>query len=361
MAPGLVCADCGRTYEAGPNEPWQCACGAPLELNMEPALGDPPQTFDREAGLWAFDAFLPVDREVTLGEGWTPLVDAPTWDATFKLEYVFPSGSFKDRGATTTLSRAVTLDVDRVIEDSSGNAGASIALYAARAGIPGEIYVPTGVKPPKRAAIEGTGATVVEVDGARADVSQAAREAVAAGKGWYASHAWNPTFYAGTMTAAYEIAVQRGFEAPDAMVVPIGHGTLFLGLYRGFAALESAGWIDRMPRLLGVQAAGVAPIAETVGTAAGTQTKNELADGIQIAEPVRAAQITRAVRETNGTVIAVAEEQTRATWHTLHRAGFHVEPTSAVAVAGLEAYRTHGLDRDQDVVVPLTGSGLKSA
>lgn len=360
MAPGLVCPECGRRYEAGPDEPWQCVCEAPLELDVDPSPGGPPEHIDREKGLWAFDSLLPVDRQVTLGEGWTPLVDAPAWDASFKLEYVFPSGSFKDRGATTTLSRAATLGVDRVIEDSSGNAGAAIALYAARAGIPAEIYVPAGVKPAKRAAIEGTGATVVEVEGARAAVSQAAREAVEAGNGWYASHAWNPTFFAGTATAAYEIAVQRGFEPPDAMVVPVGHGTLFLGLYRGFAALESAGWIDRIPRLLGVQAAGVAPLAAAVGDAGGHGSTNEFADGIQIAEPVRRAEIIQAVRDTDGAVIAVGEDATRAAWRALHRAGFHVEPTSAVAVAGLEAYREQGLERDQEVIVPLTGSGLKN-
>lgn len=360
MAPGLVCPECGRRYEASPDEPWQCVCETPLELDVDPAPGGPPEHLDREMGLWAFDSFLPVERQVTLGEGWTPLVDAPAWDATFKLEYVFPSGSFKDRGATTTLSRAATLGVDRVIEDSSGNAGAAIALYAARAGLPAEIYVPAGVKPAKRAAIEGTGATVVEVEGSRTAVSQAAREAVEAGAGWYASHAWNPAFFAGTATAAYEIAVQCAFEPPDAMVVPVGHGTLFLGLYRGFAALESAGWIDRTPRLLGVQAAGVAPVARAVGATGGRASTNEFADGIQIAEPVRKAEILKAVRDTDGAVIAVGEDATRGAWRALHQAGFHVEPTSAVAVAGLEAYREQGLDRYYSVIVPLTGSGLKT-
>jgi threonine synthase len=359
MPPGLVCPDCGRTAAADPGEPWRCACGSPLELDADPDPGEPPAAFDRDRGLWAFESLLPVDREVTLGEGFTPLVSAPDWDASFKLEYVFPSGSFKDRGATTTLSRAATLGVDRVVEDSSGNAGAAIALYAARAGIPAEIYVPEGVKPAKRAAIAGTGATVVEVPGSRADVSEAAREAVESGAGWYASHAWNPAFFAGTATAAFEIAVQRDFAVPDAMVVPVGHGTLFLGLYRGFSTLERAGWIDRVPRLVGVQAAGVAPIAEAMGSAS-TRARNDLADGIQIAEPVREREIRRAVRETGGDVVAIEEGATRAAWRALHRAGFHVEPTSAVAVAGLERFRERGLGPDADVIVPLTGSGLKT-
>ncbi|MDZ7849693.1 MAG: pyridoxal-phosphate dependent enzyme [Halodesulfurarchaeum sp.] len=360
MPPGLVCPDCGQTYAADSGEPWRCVCGAPLELDATPEPGDPPDRFDRDRGLWAFDSLLPVERQVTLGEGFTPLVEAPSWNASFKLEYVFPSGSFKDRGATTTLSRAATLGVDCVIEDSSGNAGAAIALYAARAGISAEIYVPEGVKLAKRAAIAGTGADVVEVPGSRSDVSEAAREAVEAGSGWYASHAWNPAFFAGTATAAYEIVVQRSFEVPDALVVPVGHGTLFLGLYRGFSALEAAGWTDAIPRLLGVQATGVAPIASSLGEERPEAVRNDLADGIQIADPVREREIRRAVQETGGTVIAVDEAATRAAWHELHRAGFHVEPTSAVAVAGLEAYRKRGLDPAADVVVPLTGSGLKT-
>ncbi|WP_070365695.1 pyridoxal-phosphate dependent enzyme [Halodesulfurarchaeum formicicum] len=355
MVPGLVCPACGRQYEPGPDEPWRCACGAPLEIDATPAVPEMPPAFDRDQGLWAFHSLLPVDREVSLGEGFTPLVEAPEWNADFKLEYVSPSGSFKDRGATTTLSRAAALGVERIVEDSSGNAGAAIALYAARAGIDAEIYVPEGVKPAKRAAIAGTGATVVEVPGDRAAVSEAARSAVESGAGWYASHAWNPAFFAGTATTAFEIVAQRGGSAPDAVVAPIGHGTLFLGLFRGFEAMDAAGWIDQRPRLLGVQAAGVAPIAND-----GSGARNDFADGIQIAEPARNAEIERAIETTDGDAIAVGEAETRAAWKALHRAGFHVEPTSAVAVAGLETYRERDLDSTAEVVVPLTGSGLKT-
>lgn len=359
MFPDLRCPDCGRSFAAGPEEPWRCVCGSPLELKAGPPPGKRPTSFDRDRGLWAFESLIQVDRAVTLGEGWTPLVEAPDRDAEFKLEYVFPSGSFKDRGATTTLSRAAALSVDRVVEDSSGNAGAAIALYAARAGIPADIYVPSEVKPAKREAIAGTGAQVVEIEGERADVSAAARTAVEDGAGWYASHAWNPTFFEGTATAAYEIAVQRDFEPPDALVVPLGHGTLYLGLYRGFKRLADAGWIDTVPRLLGVQATGVAPIADRFGEDSAAAERNDLADGIQIAQPARKDMIERAGNETDGDVIAVDAEATRAAWRALHEAGFHVEPTSAVAVAGLEAYRSQGLT-SSDIVVPLTGSGLKT-
>jgi len=255
------CESCGRTYAATASAPWRCSCGHALDFAATPRPdGPPPASPDRDRGLWTFGAFLPVGCRVTLGEGWTPLVDAPGWDASFKLEYCFPTGSFKDRGAATTLSHAAALGVERVLEDSSGNAGAAVATYAARAGIDAEIYVPATAKPGKLRAIERAGAGVVRVEGDRAAVTDACVDAVASGEGWYASHAWRPSFFAGTATVAFEIAAQRDWTAPDALVVPLGHGTLFLGAYRGFRALREAGWVDRIPRLYGAQAAGTAPL-----------------------------------------------------------------------------------------------------
>ncbi len=357
----LICSDCGRTYA----DRWRCECGSPLDFAETPIPDGSiphPADFDARDGLWSFDAFLPVGDDptdrVTLGEGMTPLVDAPEWDAAFKLEYVFPSGSFKDRGATTTLSRAVELGVDTVVEDSSGNAGAAIATYAARAGIDAEIYVPASVKASKLRAIERAGGTPVRVEGSREAVTEACIEAVESGDRWYASHAWNPAFFAGTATFALEVALQRDWEVPDAVVTPLGHGTLFLGAYRGFRALLEAGWIDRMPRLLGAQAAGYAPIAaELHGESSGS---NDVADGIQIREPVRRDAILGAIDDTGGDAIALDAGAVEDELEALHRRGFYTEPTCAVAPAALRAYRERGvLDDADDVVVPLTGSGLK--
>ena len=361
--PGLSCPGCERGYDPGPDEPWRCACGNPLDFDARPLPdGDAPSppSLDRDRGLWAFDEFLPVEQRVSLGEGYTPLVEAGGWDAQFKLEYVFPSGSFKDRGGATILSRAVELGVGRVLEDSSGNAGAAIAQYAARAGVDATIFVPADAKPAKLAAIERAGADLERIEGDRAAVTEACIRAVERGEGWYASHAWNPAFLAGTATFALETCAQRGWSPPDAVVCPLGHGTLFLGAYRGFRALRDAGWIDDLPRLLGVQAKGVAPIATTVGDVGQDDARNDLADGIQIAEPARRDEILDAVADTGGDVIAVDEAATREELETLRRAGFHVEPTSAGAPAALRIFRERGvLDPDDEVVVPLTGSGLK--
>ncbi|WP_410765698.1 threonine synthase [Haloferax sp. DFSO60] len=355
----LSCPTCGTTYEAWR---WRCSCDSPLdfETSFLPAVFDPTEAnIDLRRGLWAFEDFLPTEPHATLGEGMTPLVDAPEWDAAFKLEYVFPTGSFKDRGATTTLSLARELGVERVVEDSSGNAGAAIATYAARAGIDAEIYVPRSAKRSKLKAIERAGATPVRVEGSRQAVTDACVEAVTDGDAWYASHAWNPAFFAGTATFAYELAAQRDWEVPDAIVTPLGHGTLFLGAYRGFNALYEAGWIDDVPRLYGAQAAGYAPIADKLHRSTGET--NDVADGIQIQNPVRESEIMAALDETGGDAIALSEAAVEDELDRLHRHGFYTEPTCAVAPAALHQLRATGeIERDDDVVVPLTGSGLKS-
>jgi len=168
--PGLRCPDCEATYDAGPDEPFRCDCGHPLELAADPLDGLPEETdpvsyarLDSRRGPWAFEEFLAVSPRVTLGEGFTPLVTAPDWDAQFKLEYASPTGSFKDRGAATVVSRALDLGVDRVLEDSSGNAGAAVATYAARAGLEADVYVPADVSGSKLMAIQRTGARPVRV------------------------------------------------------------------------------------------------------------------------------------------------------------------------------------------------------
>jgi threonine synthase len=392
MPADLHCPDCDRTYAAGADEPWRCDCGHPLEF-LDPPLPEggtqPPfSKLDTRRGLWTFFEFLPVSEQVSLGEGFTPLVDAPEWSAQFKLEYVSPTGSFKDRGATTTLSRAVELGVDTVVEDSSGNAGAAIATYAARAGVDAEIYVPADVTESKLLAIQRAGARPVRIEGTREDVTAAAVEAVEDGDAWYASHAWNPAFFAGTMTFAFEVAAQRDWTVPDAVVLPAGHGTLLLGAYRGFRRLAEAGITDSVPRLLAAQAAGYQPLVDRVRgedhepVGAGDDDDqdldeairtlqernegdeeppdNEIADAIHISEPAREDQLVAAIEDTGGDAVAVTGDALELTLDRLHRGGFYTEPTCAVAPAALRQFREEGVVAShEDVVVTLTGSGLK--
>jgi threonine synthase len=348
------CEDCGRSY--GRDGPWRCSCGHALDYQdpPRPAAGPDETTLDPSRGLWAFESFLPTARRVTLGEVWTPLIEGPAFGATFKCEFRHPTGSFKDRGAATVVSEALAVGADRVLEDSSGNAGLAVASYAARAGLDATVYVPADAAPKKRRRIERTGAGVVAVEGDRQAVTDACVDAVEAGDGWYASHAWNPAFLAGTATFAYELAAQRGWSVPDAVVTPLGHGTLLLGAYRGFRGLQKAGWTDGMPALFGAQAAGASPIADDLHGPSDGQ--NTLADGIQIHEPVRGEQIRAAIDATDGDAIAVSEVATRRAHDRLARTGVHVEPTCATAPAALRALRERGVvGSDVDVVVALTG------
>ncbi|MFA9515784.1 pyridoxal-phosphate dependent enzyme [Halopenitus sp. H-Gu1] len=383
----LICPDCGATFP----DRWRCPCGSPLNFQTNPipesASPPDPATFDVRSGIWSFEEFLPVGDDpadrVSFGAGPTPLVDADPgrpngidtdvgdgvrddtagpeeepWNCRFKLEYVLPTGSFKDRGATTTLTRARELGIDRLCEDSSGNAGTAIATYAARAGIDAEIYLPASAATATIRAIERVGATPVPVEGNRGAATEACIDAVESGAGWYASHAWNPAFHAGTATFAHEIALQSDWQVPDAVVIPVGHGTLFLGAYLGFERLEEAGWIDRVPRLLAAQAAGNAPVVRELHgeDAASRGGDNDVAKGIRIADPPRIDGILDAIRETGGDAIAVTESATRTALERLGRHGFDVEATSAIAPAALREYRKRGiLDTDDDVVVPLTG------
>ncbi len=364
MPSDLYCPDCGAEYAAGPDEPWRCECGHPLELEGRPLPdGDPLplSRIDTSEGLWTFFEFLPVEKRVTLGEGFTPVLEVDDWNAEFKLEYVFPTGSFKDRGAATVLSRALELGVETVLEDSSGNAGAAIATYAALAGLEAEIYVPADVTQSKLMTIQRAGARPIRVEGTREAVALECVGDVDAGNGWYASHVWNPAFHAGTMTFAFEIAAQRGWTVPDAVVVPAGHGTLALGAYRGFSRLEEVGIVDEVPRLLCAQAAGYAPVVEKLGGETVGEGENELADGVQIHRPSRGRQVADAIEDTGGEAVALGPDPVEIELDRLHRNGFYVEPTAGLAPAALRWFREEGvLTEDDDVVVPLTGSGMKT-
>ena len=262
----LVCSACGQV--AAPTA-WRCtACGGVLEIEGLPPF-DTDAIRTHEWSLWRYGAMLPASRRFSLGEGMTPLVPVHTGNGVpflAKLEYLNPTSSYKDRGTAVMLNTLLSYEVEAVIEDLSGNAGASIAAYAAGIGMQARIFVPAAAPPAKKGMIARFGAEVVEVGGTRADVSAAVEQAAA--ETVYASHAWNSLFIAGQMTCAWEIWEQMSRRAPAAVVCPIGQGLLFLGLYRGFKALLDAGLIDRMPRLFGAQSAAYDPIVRAVESGA---------------------------------------------------------------------------------------------
>lgn len=362
---GFTCATCGQSYPTDTRE-WLCTCGGLLDFNTWPDL-DLLKVDPRQRGLWRYRAFLPLLpawEDVTLGEGCTPLVRTD-WEGRpvhLKLEYVTPTGSFKDRGASVLLTALRGLGIDRVVEDSSGNAGASIAAYAARAGIKCEICVPDTAAGPKVRQIAAYGAEIIEVKGRREYAALAAWAAAAHGA-YYASHVYNPFFLAGIETLAFELWEQLDQDAVDAVLMPVGNGTLLLGMYHGFQRLCQAGAIRRLPRLFGVQAEACAPLVEAFRNCRSSpgplQPSPTAASGIAISQPARGRGVLSAVRATNGRLISVCEQEISEAHALLASKGFHSEPTSAAAVAALR--QVDGILTAMDtLVVILTGHGLKT-
>jgi threonine synthase len=297
-------------------------------------------------------------------EGFTPLEEIMLDGnrTLVKLDYLFPTGSYKDRGATVLMSKMKEWGVQKVVEDSSGNAGSAIAAYCAKAGIKCEIYVPRDTSPEKTVQIRAYGATLREVQGSRERTAEVAMKA--AFKIPYASHCWNPFFLHGTKTFAFEVWEQMGRKAPDALVLPLGHGTLFLGAYIGFKELKEAGMIRRIPRLVGVQSASCAPLYRAFKRG-WTETRpiekrETVAEGIAIAEPVRGRQILEGIQQTDGETLAVTEKEIGMALKEMGRRGHFIEPTAAATIAGLKKYLKKKRRRET-VVSTLTGTGLKSA
>ena len=360
----LRCSACQRTYPLDTRE-WRCECGGVFELEGTLPFSHQAVT-PNEATLWRYRAMLPIEHDeqiVSLGEGFTPLVKTHVYALPVhcKLEFLAPTGSFKDRGTSVLVSALQEMGVTRVVEDSSGNAAASLAAYCARAGIRARIFVPAHASPAKLAQIAVYGAELVAVEGPREKAAQAAQ--TAARKTYYASHYYNPFPLEGLKTFAYEVWEQLGGKAPHNLVFPVGHGTFLLGTYRGFRELRTAGLIERMPRLFAVQARACAPLYEAyrrrLEAPLPISEGETIAEGIRIARPVRGGQILRAIRETGGTVLAVDEGEIQWARDHLVRLGLYVEPTSAAALAGLRKL-DKAIALDEITVVPLTGSGLKS-
>jgi len=339
------------------------SCGL-LDLNWPVSsatfpLGDISQ---RPATMWRYRETIPVPEgfEVTLGEGMTPLLDMhPSMRESvlaaqsasrimLKLDSLFPSGSYKDRGVSVMVSHCKRLGLRHVVEDSSGNAGSSFAMYCAVAGIACDIYVPEATSPAKLTQVIVSGGNLVRVAGDRQATSDAVWQA--AQSHYYVGPAWNPFFFHGTKTFAFEVCEQLGWKAPDAVVIPTGNGTLLLGCWIGFDELRRAGVIDRVPRLIAVQAARCAPLAGA------TTFSPTIAEGIAIPRPIRREQCLQAVRETKGRVVTVTDAQTIASLGLALRAGYYIEPTCATALAALPHIR----DIEGTIVLAITGHGLKT-
>ena len=345
---------------------WRSPAGG--YLNLSPGAGLARGDIDSACNsLWRYAGALRVPRTaaVSMGEGWTPLT-ALEWDGLplrAKLDFMMPTGSFKDRGMAVMVSYLKGCGITRVLEDSSGNAGASLAAYAAAAGIEARILVPETASYPKIAQMAATGADVVTIPGTRQDVADAALEM--SEEIFYASHNWQAFFAEGTKTLAYELWEQLGFRAPDNVVVPLGYGANVLGCDHGFHELEARGEVGRMPRIFGVQAANCAPYFSAFASGGEslvpTAVEPTIAEGIASSKPTRVREVLRAVRGSGGSIVAVSEAEIVAALGKLARRGLYVEPTSAAAASGLSQLVASGtIAPGQTTVLILTGSGLKA-
>jgi threonine synthase len=371
MGAGLRCPRCGTG--ATPLA-WRCSeCGGALELDiggagrsLDPlALTAKPASGPAE-GLWRYLPWLPISQSLSLGEATTPLVSID-WHGlrlTLKLEGSLPTGSFKDRGSAVMIRWLVTHGAPHVVIDSSGNAGASLAAYCSRAGLACHVFTPTSAAVAKLAQICAYGAILHKVEGNREQVTEAAM--AWAPDGVYASHAWSALFLAGTESFAFEVWDQFSGDLPDAVVLPVGAGTLLLGAARGFASLRSSGLASQVPRIYGIQSTACAPLATAWAQGAGEPADvllgDTIAEGICTRRPPRGVQIIDAVAASGGALVAADDEALLSAHGQLAERGVYAEYTSAIAAAGVTALLADGrLSQSDRVLVPISASGLKTA
>ena len=390
----FVCSRCGKKAAVTTRRA-QCECGGLWKLDFQPPRFDPDLIDRHEWSLFRYRAFLPLEepeelekpeepgaasngrhatsgepapcgvnsawRAVSLGEGMTPVVRLDE-DVLLKMDYFMPTLSFKDRGAAVLIAHCRAIGVDSVIQDSSGNAGNSIAAYCARAGIKCEIFVPEGTSPAKIAMIRSHGAEVTIVPGSRDHCADVCRAKVAQEGIYYASHVYNPFFYEGTKTYIYEVWEQLG-RIPAHLFVPLGNGTLFLGMVKALEELLAADIIAKMPKIIAVQSEHCDPIARAYEDGAPEPAHvtplPTLAEGIAIGSPMRGKEILEYIYKYNMKVITAPEERILEARAALAGCGIYCEHTSAATYAAYLALREKQ-GRIYDSLIPICGAGLKS-
>ncbi|MCD6121527.1 MAG: threonine synthase [Spirochaetales bacterium] len=355
------CSLCGKKYPISTKE-FRCSCGGFFELEVENIFSK-EELEKRNHTIWRYrEAYMLPDSlsTVTLGEGLTPLVKRHIQgaDVYFKMDYMQPTGSFKDRGASVLISLIQHLGIKKVVEDSSGNAGAAVSAYSAAAGISCTVYVPSYTPEGKLSQISLYGSKVVKVPGKRQDANDAVIKA--AQNAYYASHLWSPFFPIGLQSSAFEIWETFQGKIPDTIIVPVGAGGDLEGIYTGFKTLNKFGYAKKIPRIIGVQAEKCSPIyrAFEKGLNDYAEVKAEItvAEGIAVQEPPRAKAVLNAVRMSKGKIVAVTDNEILSALKKLISMGIYVEPTSASTLAAWE--KLSPSEQDGAVLI-LTGSGLK--
>ncbi len=364
-----LCIECSREFPVE-SAIFRCDCGGPLAVAGY-SMFSRKALENRGSSIWRYrEAFgLPeAVQPVSLGEGFSPVIkrEIEGIPVRFKLDYLQPTGSFKDRGASVLVSLVKYLGIESLVEDSSGNAGASIAAYSASAGIRCKIFVPDYTPSGKLSQMKLLGAEVVRIKGTRQDTNDAVIEE--SKSSYYASHLWNPYFAMGAKSAAFEIweqfegrmgRMRRMNKMPSSVIVPVGSGGYLEGIYLGFKDLVEAGYMKSMPELIGVQAENCPAVhlaftrGESISLESITAT---VAEGIAVSEPPRLQVVLKAIRESGGKTITVTEEEILDSLKMLFSMGIFVEPTSAVTLAG---WFKLSHEEKTDTILMLTGIGLK--
>jgi len=360
----FVCSRCGKTSNVDTYQP-KCECGGLWKLEFEAPFFNMNLIDKNVWGLFRYRAFLPIVndiwQDVSLGEGMTPIIPLNK-DVLLKMDYLMPTLSFKDRGAAMLISHCKSIGVNNVVQDSSGNAGNSVAAYCAKAGIGCEIYVPEGTSPKKVDMIRAHGATVHIVPGSRDHCADVCRNAVAQGSKYYASHVFNPFFYEGTKTYIFEVYEQL-HRIPANIFIPLGNGTLLIGVVKGLEELIRSGVIRSMPRLIAVQSENCDPFVKAwrIGakTPAAVSPTPTLAEGIAIGRPMRGEEILDYIYKYEIDMITAPEDRILYARGLLARKGTYCEHTTAATYAAYLKYREiHG--EIQECLIPMCGAGLKS-
>ena len=379
FATDIVCPRCGNHYPLDQLLNL-CSCGSPLmvryDLKKAAATITQSSFRARSATLWRYRELLPVQEDahiVSLGEGFTPLLEARGLALECGLQRLWikdeaqnPTGSFKDRGLCLAVSRAKELGVKKIAIPSAGNAGGSLAAYAARAGIEAYVFMPRDTPSANQIEVQQYGARLTLVDGLINDCGRIIAERKTA-EGWFdLSTLKEPYRVEGKKTMGYEIAEQLNWKLPDVIIYPTGGGTGLIGMWKAFREMEEMGWLGRKrPRMVSVQASGCAPIVRAFNdgkdTAEPWQDAKTVASGLRVPQAVADFLMLQALRESKGTALSVSDKAMLAEIPRVGRAeGIFFCPEGAACVAALRQLTQAGWIKPTDeVLIFNTASGLK--
>jgi len=361
----VKCSHCGVVKELTP-QVYKCPCGGAWEFieRNEFDLG----LIDKNSySIFRYKNFLGLEFDestIDLGIGWTPIVKKKIigYDVMLKMDFLAPTGSYKDRGTCITINILASQGVKNIVDDSSGNAGASMSAFANAAGMSADIFVPAYCSPAKKTQIKVYGSNIHLVEGERIRATEAAI-AMLDEDHVYASHAYHPGFIMGQQTVAWEIWEQLLGKLPEAIIIPVAQGGNFLGMWYGFRRLLHDGHIKRIPKLIAVQSANVCPVVNAFLMGKKTVTPvmpaNTVAEGVAVSNPVRGERILQAIYETGGFAIAVDDQSVIEAQSQLAKMGIWIEVTSATVIAALFELRGM-LDKRETIMLSLTASGLKT-